>query len=269
MYKTLNMKLKIIILISLFLYGTNIVTAQRKNRKNNDQITIKQDTIKSTPVNLTTEEFKKLHLPALETLFETAKNNPRLKAVEMAMEEARCDLKKSRRDWLQFFSVHAGYNYGILGTYVDTETQYNPLTTVYSGTSQSSWSVGANVNIPLNLLLNQRQTIKKQQQTYMQSQYEKEITFNEIKNEIIEIYCNIQYQLKLLKIATESLTLYDSEYFISEADFVNNHNSKNEALSDLKHKYQVALTEYETIINTLNILILKLEIISNTKILNK
>ena len=42
---------------------------------------------------------------------------------------------------------------------------------------------------------------KKYKKIYIQSQYEQEAVFNEIKNEIIEIYCNIQYQLKLLKIA--------------------------------------------------------------------
>ena len=104
---------------------------------------------------------------------------------------------------------------------------------------------------------------------YKQAQYEREVTFNEIKNEIIELYCNIQYQLKLLKIATESQTLYNADYNVSEADFVNDNQNQNRLLSDIKHSHQVALTEYETIVNNLNILFLKLEIISNTKIINK
>ena len=72
-----------------------------------------------------------------------------------------------------------------------------------------------------------------------------------------------------MKIATESLTLHDADYTSSEADFINNNQTQNRMLSDLKHSHQLALTEYENIINTLNILFLKLEIISNTKIITK
>lgn len=265
------MKIKYILLCIILLgYFLESPAQERKRRKkDDDKITIHRDTVNYKPVTLTTEEFRNYHLPPLEVLFENARNNPRIKAVEAAVRASRAELRSTRRDWLQYFSVRAGYTYGILGTYTDTETQYNPLTTVYSGATQSSWSVGANVNIPLNSLFNQSSKVKQQQEKYIQSQYEQESIFNEIKNEIIEIYCNIQYQLKLLKIATESQTLYDADYNVSEANFINDNNNQNRLLSDIKHSHQVALTEYETIVNNLNILFLKLEIISNTKIINK
>ena len=265
------MKIKYILLCIILLGCFLESTAQERKRrkKDDDKITILRDTVNYKPITLTTDEFRNYHLPPLEALFESARNNPRLKAVEAAMQASRAELRTTRRDWLQYFSVRAGYTYGILGTYTDTETQYNPLTTVYSGATQSSWSIGANVNIPLNSLFNQSSKVRKQREVYIQSQYEQEAVFNEIKNEIIEIYCNIQYQLKLLKIATESLTLYDADYTSSEADFINNNQTQNRMLSDLKHSHQLALTEYEYIINTLNILFLKLEIISNTKIITK
>ncbi|WP_298611595.1 TolC family protein [uncultured Odoribacter sp.] len=265
------MKLKYILsgilLFSCFL--SSFAQEQKKRRRDNDKISIHRDTINYKPVTLTTDEFRNYHLPALEVLFENARNNPRMKAVESAMRASRAELRSARKDWLQYFSLRAGYTYGILGTYTDTETQYNPLTTVYSGATQSSWSIGANINIPLNTLFNQNSKIKQQREKYIQSQYDQEIIFNEIKNEIIEIYCNIQYQLKLLKIATESQTLYDADFNVSESNFINDNNNQNRLLSDIKHSHQVALTEYETIVNNLNILFLKLEIISNTKIINK
>lgn len=266
------MKIKYILLCCVLMGWTFHLSAQeqkRKKKEDQDKISIHRDTVNYKPVTLTTDEFRNYHLPPLEALFESAKNNPRLKAIEAAMLASRADLRSTRRDWLQYFSVRAGYTYGILGTYTDTESQYNPLTTTYSGATQSSWQIGANVNIPLNSLFNQSSKVRKQREMYKQAQYEKEVTFNEIKNEIIEIYCNIQYQLKLLKMATESLTLYNADYTVSETDFINNNQNQNRLLSDIKHSHQVALTEYETIINTLNILFLKLEIISNTKIINK
>lgn len=265
------MKIKYFLFFCVLISYTLDVTAQeqKRKRKDDDKISIHRDTINYKPITLTTDEFRNYHLPPLEALFESAKNNPQIKAVEAAMLAARADLRSTRRDWLQYFSIRAGYTYGILGTYTDVETQYNPLTTTYSGATQSSWSIGANVSIPLNSLFNQSSKVRKQRENYKQAQYEQEVTFNEIKNEIIEIYCNIQYQLKLLKMATESLTLYNADYTTSETDFINNNQNQNRLLSDIKHSHQLALTEYETIINTLNILFLKLEVISNIKIINK
>ena len=261
------MNIKYIILCCILIGWTFNVSAQehKRQKKDADKITIHRDTENYKPVTLTTDEFRNYHLPPLETLFESARNNPRLKA----MEASRADLKSTRRDWLQYFSIRAGYTYGILGTYTDSESKYTPLTTVYSGATQNSWQIGANINIPLNTLFNQSTKVRKQREKYKEAQYNQEMAFDEIKNEIIEIYCNIQYQLKLLKIAIESLTLYNADYNISETDFINNNRNQNRTLSDIKHGHQVALTDYETIINNLNILFLKLEVISNTKIINK
>lgn len=109
---------------------------------------------------LTTNEYINYQLPPLDSLFEGAKTNPRLKAIGASIEAARNDLKATKRDWLQYFSVRAGYTYGILGTYTDQETQYTPLTTVYSGATQNSWSVGANIIIPFNRLFSHRVNVK-------------------------------------------------------------------------------------------------------------
>ena len=96
-----------------------------------------------------------------------------------------------------------------------------------------------------------------------------QVTFDEIKNEIIEIYCNIQYQLKLLKLALETITLYNAEYQVAELDYINDNNNTNRLLSDIKNSQTAAQIEYEKIINELNIMFLKLEIISNVQFRNK
>jgi hypothetical protein len=227
------------------------------------------NSIKFIPQTLTTNEFINYQLPPLDSLFESAKNNPRLKAIEASIKAARNDLKVAKRDWWEYFSIRAGYTYGILGTYTDQETQYTPLTTVYSGATQSSWSVGANVSIPFNRLFSHRATVKKQKELVKNVEYTQQITFDEIKNEIIELYCGIQYQMELLKLATESITLYTSEYQVAEIDYINNKNNKDRTLSDLKHSQKVAKIEYEKIISELNVMFLKLEIITNVQFRNK
>lgn len=224
------------------------------------------------PQTLTTNEFISYQLPPLDSLFESAKSNPRLKAIEASIEAARNDLKVAKRDWLQYFTVRAGYTYGILGTYTDQETQNTPLTTVYSGATQNSWSVGANISIPFNRLFSHRATVKKQKELVKNVEYTQQVEFDLIKNEIIELYCSIQYQMELLKLATESITLYTSEYQVAELDYINSKNNKSNkdrSLSDLKHSQKVAKIEYEKIISELNIMFLKLEIIANIQFRNK
>lgn len=226
------------------------------------------DTTDFIPKVLTTEEFQNFRLPSLETLFENARKNPRLSAIEASIEAAKYETKLAKRDWWSYFSLHAGYNYGILGTYVDHETQYTPLTTTYSGATQSSWQIGANINVPLDRLINHRVKVKKQQQLVENAEFNQEIAFNEIKAEIIELYSNIQYQLKMLKLAIESITLYAADYNVAQSDFINNRMSTG-GLTELKNAQKKAQAEYELIVSRLNIYLLKLEVISNTKLINK
>ncbi len=252
------------IIVACLLCANFICSAQKERER--DSIL---QSINFVPQVLTTNEYIHYQLPPLDSLFENAKTNPRLKAIQSSIEAARYDLKLTKREWWQYLSLHAGYTYGILGTYTDQETQYTPLSTVYTGASQSSWSVGANISIPFNHLLGQRTSIKKQKQLVQNVEYTQQVAFDEIKNEIIELYCNIQYQLKLLQLAIETLTLYNAEYQVAVLDYINNKNNTNRLLSDIKNSQKDAKIEYEKIINELNILFFKLELISNMNLRNR
>lgn len=225
------------------------------------------DTVQSA-FTFTPDDFKNFHLPPLQTLFENARRNPRLEAIQASIEAAKSEVKLAKRDWLNYFSVRAGYTYGILGIYTDSETKYTPLTTTYSGSTQNSWSVGANVSIPFDQLLNHKLRVKRQQQLVKNAEYTKEIAFNEVKSEIVELYSNIQYRLKMLEAASESITLYESDYSIAKSEFINNQLTPTE-LSALKDSQRKAKEEYHMIVSQLNMLLLKLEILTNTKLISK
>ena len=75
--------------------------------------------------------------------------------------------------------------------------------------------------------------------------------------------------MKLLKLALETITLYNAEYQVAELDYINDNNNTNRLLSDIKNSKTAAQIEYEKIINELNIMFLKLEIISNVQFRNK
>lgn len=232
------------------------------------QSTTAQDSITFEPRTFTTEEFQNFQIPSLQTLFENARKNPRLSAIEAAIEAARLDTRIAKRDWWSYFSLHAGYNYGILGTYTDQETTTRPLITTYSGANQSSWQVGANINLPLDRLLNHQLNVKKQKQLVENAEYNQQIVFDEIKQEIIELYANVQYQLKMLKMSIDAIILYEADYNVARNDFINNKISTS-GLTELKNSQKKAQAEYELIVTQLNIYLLKLEVISNTKLITK
>lgn len=250
------------ILITFFLWvGLSAISYSQQNTE--QSTTSSQDSV-PPPRLLTVEEYIQLQLPPLEVLFENARNNPRLKILEAAINSAEYDRKLTKRDWFKYLSLHAGYNYGILGTYVDHETQYQPLTTTYSGSTQHSWSIGAGISIPLDHLLNHRLTVKKQNTNVQAAQYNHESAFNEIKGAIIEIYSNIKYKLAILRTLTKSSALHGAEYKVAEANFMNN--VSEGGLSNLKGGEQEAKISYELTLTELTILFAQLELISNTKI---
>ena len=169
------------IIVACLLYANFVCSAQKAQTR--DSIL---NTERFVPQALTTNEYINYQLPPLDSLFEGAQRNPRLKAIGASIEAARNDLKSTQRDWLQYFSVRAGYTYGILGTYTDQETQYVPLTTVYSGSTQNSWSIGANINIPFNRLFSHRATVKKQKEIVRSAEYTRQVEFDEMNREFIE-----------------------------------------------------------------------------------
>ena len=220
------------------------------------------------PKTFTPEEFRNFQLPPLESLFESAKTNPRLEAIEAAIESAKIDVKQTKRDWLKFFSVRAGYNYGILGIYSDQETEFNPLTTTYTGSTQSSWQVGASFSMPIQQIFDHRSTVKKQKKIVENIEYNKEMAFYDIKKEIIELYASIKYHLKMMETSASSVAINKAGYAIIKSEFVNN-KIKQEDLMIGNNSLKKAEAEYETIVSELHVLLLKLELITNTKLISK
>lgn len=220
-------------------------------------------------VKLLSEENARFQLPPLQTLLEDARiNNPQILQNNANVEAAQYDLKIEKRKWLSYLSARAGYNYGILGTYSDFETEYKPLTTTYTGSSQHSYSVGANLTIPINDLVSRGSSVKKQRKIIEQAEYNREIIYNMLKIEIIELYTNIQALLAILQRQSETLITFDANYKITANNFINGKASPYD-LSVVKNEQTKALAEYESTKAKLTSLILRLEIITGSKIVNK
>lgn len=86
------------IIIACLLCADFVCLAQEKQKR--DSILPYESFV---PQTLTTNEYINYQLPPLDSLFEGAKTNPRLKAIGASIEAARNDLKATKRDWLQYF----------------------------------------------------------------------------------------------------------------------------------------------------------------------
>lgn len=216
-----------------------------------------------------TEEYSRFKLPPLQTLLEDARiNNPQVLQNNANIEAAQYDLKIERRKWLSYLSARAGYTYGILGTYSDYESRYDNLTTTYTGSSQHSYSVGANLTIPINDLVSRGTSVKRQRKIIEQAEYSREVVYNMLKIEIIELYTDIQSLLAILQRQSETLITFDANYKITVNNFINGKATPYD-LSVVKNEQTKALAEYESTRAKLTSLILRLEIITGSKIVNK
>ena len=216
-----------------------------------------------------TEEYSLFKLPPLQTLLEDARiNNPQVLQNNANIEAAQYDLKIERRKWLSYLSARAGYTYGILGTYSDYESRYDNLTTTYPGSSQHSYSVGANLTIPINDLVSRGTSVKRQRKIIEQAEYSREVVYNMLKIEIIELYTDIQSLLAILQRQSETLITFDANYKITVNNFINGKATPYD-LSVVKNEQTKALAEYESTRAKLTSLILRLEIITGSKIVNK
>lgn len=220
-------------------------------------------------VKILTEEYATFKLPPLQTLLEDARiNNPQVLQNNANVEAAQYDLKIEKRKWLSYLSARAGYTYGILGTYSDYESRYDQLTTTYTGSSQHSYSVGANLTIPINDLVSRGTSVKRQRKIIEQAEYNREVIYNMVKIEIIELYADIQSLLAILQRQSETLIAFDANYKVTVNNFVNGRASPYD-LSIVKNEQTKALAEYESTRAKLTSRILRLEIITGSNLVNK
>lgn len=217
---------------------------------------------------LTPDDYTNLTLPPLDLLFENAKNGPIYKLAEVKEQIERKVLAKEKKAFLGFFSLRGSYQYGMFGnetTYTDVS---QPIINNYSTAAQNSYTIGAGINIPLDALFDLRGRIKRQKLNLQSAKLEKEIKYDEVKQEIIQMYATATAQLSVLKLRAEALELATMQYNIAEKDFTNN-NLSTAALSIEKQRQSGAMEAYESSKFELTKSLMMLEVITHTSIIRR
>lgn len=217
---------------------------------------------------LTTTDYKDLVLPPLDLLFENAKNGPIYQLAQVKEQIEHKMLAKEKRAFLGFFSLRGSYQYGMFGnesTY--TDVAISPYLT-YTTQAQNGYTVGGGVNIPLDDLFDLKARVKRQKLNIKSAALEKEIKYEEIKREIIEMYTTANSQLSVLKLRAEALELATLQYEIAEKNFANSSIDTGD-LSVEKQRQSSAMEAYEKSKFELTKSLMILEVITRTSILRK
>jgi len=214
------------------------------------------------------EDYKRISLPPLDSLFENAKNSPIYELSNIKEQIEINNLRKEKKAWLNYFSIRGTYQYGMFGNESTYSDLYTPIYFNYSTVAQNSYSIGAGISIPLDHLFDLKGRIKRQKMIIQSTIIEKEIKFEEIKKEIIILYSNTLFQIQVLKLKSESLSMTNTQYSIAEKDFTNGLIDFN-LLTQEKQKLNNSIEQFENTKAELTKNLLILESISNTSILSK
>ncbi|MEA5006390.1 hypothetical protein SDC9_161704 [bioreactor metagenome] len=217
----------------------------------------------------TSDVFLHFALPPLEVLFENAKNGPSWELYTLKIEELNRKVLTEKRSWYQFVDFFGTYQYGVVGmnSYTDLGSSY-PLIYQNSGGEQIWYNAGASIRFPLDKLVDKRNRTKVQKLTVKQAEKELEVWYEDRKMQIVELYVKSEEMLNNLKSAIEQYALSQAQYEMAEKDYIMG-SINISALGIAKGQQVMAIQQIGKIKSELKVAILKLEIISCTKLLDK
>ena len=223
----------------------------------------------SDMAHMTAEDYLAMELPPLGVLIDNSRQTAQMQYYN---DEAKTDLKTERRNWLKYFRATGNYQYGQMNwlSTLSGSDAADPLPVVptYQGKEQSYWNVGGVVSIPLNDLFDRRNRVKNKKLAVEAAEQNVERWQDELSLKIIDAYTTVLQNLSMIKTQAEAVTLAIAQYKITEADFMN---GKIDAvtLSRQKNIQSATVREYEQTRASLNNALLRLEIMSHTKIITK
>ncbi len=248
-----SMRRVLIILFSMLVLAMN-VSAQVSSVKNEVD---------------TNDVFLNFVLPPLDLLFENAKLGPSWDLHTLKIEELNRNVTSEKRNWYQFLSIAGTYQYGIMGvnSFTDMGIEY-PI--IYQNTEgeQIWYNIGFSLRIPFNALIDRRNRTKAKKLVVDQARKEMEVWFEERKIQIVEQYTKSEEMLINLKGAIENYSLLKMTYETAEKDYIMGALTMSE-LSIISTQKSIAVQQASKIRGELKTAILKLEILSCTKLFDK
>lgn len=215
------------------------------------------------------KQLSELKLPPIEELFESAMKSSMVQFYELRMEGEELMLKTEKRKWLEYFNIVGTYQYGIMGlnSYTDLGSDF-PLIYQYSGTEQIWYNGGIALRLPLDRLFDRNNRIRRQKLKIQETLKERDLWYDDQKTKIIDTYFKAQEMLNNIKYVNEEFVVASNHYEDAQREYIiGKMTSQN--LNVAKTAQVKAKMQLEQVMSMLNSSIMKLEILSNTKILNR
>jgi hypothetical protein len=248
-----------IIFLTLFLVGTASLSHAQYNNSGISAGFF--DSSENATIN-----FSTFHLPPLAVLFENAKQNPQILSLAKAQEIAQAEVAKQKRHIFSYLYGHASYSYGKTDMWGQGSTSYNLVLQQFQGSEQSYWNVGVNLNVPLEDILDLGAAVKRKKLLVDQARIQKDIAFDQLKQEITTLYIRITNNLVALKTSSEAAAIYQGAGALNQEDF-HQGNMTIEAFAYTKQHEISVVQGYQQLQTQITTDIITLEIMTHTPIL--
>jgi outer membrane protein TolC len=225
------------------------------------KISFSQDTIED---QIILKDYSSLILPPIDSLFLSLESNPNIKAQDYRIIEQESVIKSQKREWINYLRFSSSYQYGYQGAESLVQGYLIPAYYQTAQNAQNLYHVGVSLTIPFGDVIDRGNKVKKEKIRLGQIQAEKEISINEQKFIIIELYNKANEQLNTYKNIAEAKSYAELKTRIIQKDFINGIINIDE-LTDAKKSESDIFSNYEKAKSELMVALMKLEIICNYK----
>ena len=210
--------------------------------------------------------FSEFHLPPLAVLFENAKTSPQILSLEKARQLAEAEVAKQKRHIFSYVTGHASYSYGIGDTWGNSSSAYTQTIYQYQGSKQAYWNIGINLAIPVEDILDLTAAVKRKRMEAEQANINKDIAYDQLKQQIGTLFVKITNNLVSLKTLGESAAAYQGAGALNREDFENG-NLEVRDYAETKRYESTQVVNYQELQTTIITDIITLEILTHTPII--
>ena len=210
--------------------------------------------------------FSEFHLPPLAVLFENAKTNPQILTLEKARQLAEMEVAKQKRHIFSYVTGHASYSYGIGDMWGNSSSAYSATIYQYQGSKQAYYNIGINLAIPIEDILDLTAAVKRKRIEVEQAVIQKDIAYDQLKQQIATLFIKITNNLVTLKTLGESAAAYQGAGALTREDFENG-NLDIAAYADTKRFESGQVQGYQQLQTEITTDIITLEILTHTPII--
>lgn len=211
-------------------------------------------------------KFDEIQMPPLDLLLQTCYQSPNVRKTYAIKKQRINELKTQKRDWTNYISGYATYQYGNLYANTNTEESAYGTSIQYTGSTTSNYNLGARLTIPLNTIWDRHNKLEEKRNAIESADNEYLENIQSMKLTIIRLYYNAIKYYNSLQSLSEALIIGKANIKITEEDYINGKKGLNE-VERARSYYSGNVMNFESTRNDLIETLKELEIFTQIKII--